>query len=105
MDNQLPLVLSRHLTGKGHEAIHVLDLGLDDGSDTVIWNYAAKHGYTLITKDEDFFYRAVQLSATVPVLWIRLGNCRNSALLAAVDQSLIQIETALQNGQMVIEIR
>jgi predicted nuclease of predicted toxin-antitoxin system len=54
IDNQLPPALSHWLARNGHTASHVLDLKLGQVPDDVIWTFAAKHGYTIVTKDEDF---------------------------------------------------
>ena len=62
-------------------------------------------GLVLITKDEDFFQRACRPSAQVQIVWVRLGNCRKAALLAAFESVMPQLETALQQGQRVVEIR
>ena len=59
----------------------------------------------LSTKDEDFSQRASQPGASVQVVWVRLGNCRKSALLAAFDSVLSEMQAALQAGNRVVEIR
>ena len=105
VDNQLPSALAKLLITRGHDARHVLDVGLDAASDTAIWNYAAANSLVLITKDEDFSQRASQPSASVQVVWVRLGNCRETALLSAFDSVLSQMEAALQAGNHVVEIR
>jgi len=38
--------------------IHVKDIGLDSASDTVIWEFAKKEGFTIIPKDSDFHQRS-----------------------------------------------
>ena len=105
LDNQLPAALAKFLVSRGHDARHVLDIGLDKASDTEVWKYAAANSLTLITKDEDFLQRASQPGAPVQVVWVRLGNCRKPALLAAFESVLPQLETALQACNRVVEIR
>jgi predicted nuclease of predicted toxin-antitoxin system len=105
IDNQLPLALATMLTSKGHRASHVLDLGLEAATDSEIWNYAAANSLVLITKDEDFSYRASQPNASVQVVWVRRGNCRKAALLAAFDSVLSRMEAALKAGDSLVEIR
>ncbi len=105
VDNQLPSALAKMLVSRGHEARHVLDVGLDAATDTEIWKYAAANSLVLITKDEDFSQRASQPSASVQVVWVRLGNCRKTALLSAFDSVLSQMQTALEAGNHVVEIR
>jgi predicted nuclease of predicted toxin-antitoxin system len=105
IDNQLPAAFAKHLTSLGHDARHVLDAGLDAASDTEIWKHAEANSLVLITKDEDFCLRASQPNASVQVVWVRLGNCRKTALLAVFDSLLAQVEAALKAGDRVVEIR
>jgi predicted nuclease of predicted toxin-antitoxin system len=54
----------------------VQDLDLDRSRDTAVWNYAAEHGYTIVSKDADFHPEHSLLLGPPPkVIWIRLGNC------------------------------
>jgi predicted nuclease of predicted toxin-antitoxin system len=105
VDNQLPSALAKMLVSRGHEAIHVLDVRLDTATDTEIWKYAAANSLVLITKDEDFPQRASRSDASVQVVWVRLGNCRKTALLSAFDSVLSQMQAALEAGNRVVEIR
>ena len=70
VDNQLPVGLVRRLTALGHQARHVLDLGLDKSSDTEIWKHAAANCLVLITKDEDFLARASHPNSPVRIVWV-----------------------------------
>jgi len=105
VDNQLPKALAKLLASRGHDARHVLDVGLDAASDSEIWKYAAANSLALITKDEDFFQRACQPGALVQVVWVRMGNCRKPTLLATFESVLPNLEAALQAGHRVVEIR
>ncbi len=105
VDNQLPSALAKLLVSRGHEARHVLDVGLDAAADTEIWKYAAANSLVLITKDEDFSRRATQPGASVPVVWVRLGNCRKAALLSTFDSMISQVQAVLEAGNRVVEIR
>jgi predicted nuclease of predicted toxin-antitoxin system len=93
------------LVSKGHHARHVLEIGLESATDTEIWNHAVANSLVLVTKDEDFSRRASQPNAAAQVVWVRRGNCRKAALLAAFDSVLSQMEVALQAGDRLVEIR
>jgi len=41
----------------------------------MIWGRAAKDGFVIVTKDEDFHRLSVLLGPPPKVIWIRLGNC------------------------------
>jgi predicted nuclease of predicted toxin-antitoxin system len=105
VDNQLPASLAKWLISRGHQAVHVLELGLAAAKDEEIWTFAATNATALITKDEDFSRRASQPGATVQVVWVRLGNCRKATLFSAFDSLLPQLVAALETGNKLVEIR
>ena len=105
VDNQLPAALSRFLTACGHPSQHVLDVALDEAADRPVWDYAKAHGLIAILKDEDFFHLAQRPGETGRLLWVRLGNCRNEALLEAFKTALPQVEREFVAGQRVVEVR
>jgi predicted nuclease of predicted toxin-antitoxin system len=105
VDNQLPVALAKHLRDRGLDCQHVLEAGLGDAADTAICRHAELQDRIIISKDEDFFYFAKQRHAKIKVIWVRFGNCRTSALLAAFERSWQRIESCLNAGDRVIEIR
>ncbi|KAF0203884.1 MAG: hypothetical protein FD173_1665 [Gallionellaceae bacterium] len=106
VDNQLPVALARHLAANGWECIHVLDVGLENSDDRVIWQYAKERNLTIITKDEDFQILANRQGHIPPqVVWVRLGNCRKVALLDAFSRIMPALRERLAEGNAVIEIR
>lgn len=105
VDNQLPSALARFLVAQGHDAEHVLNLGMDEADDRDIWSYIVSQGHVLITKDEDFLHLANRPGAFGSFVWVRLGNCRKQTLLAAFERALPQILISLQEGQRVVEVR
>ena len=78
VDAQLPPALARWLTGAGHDAQHVADLGLQASPDRVVWDHATAIGAVIVTKDEDFALRRTRVLVGPQVLWLRIGNCRTS---------------------------
>jgi predicted nuclease of predicted toxin-antitoxin system len=105
VDAQLPVRLVHLLREAGHEALHVADVDLLSATDAAIRRHAEHHGMIVITKDEDFAM-ARQLTGRGPaVLWIRLGNTTNHALVAKLKPLLDQVLAALAAGETVVEIR
>ena len=105
VDNQLPAALARWLAARGLDACHVSDVGLEEASDQCIWDYAVAQGRALVSKDEDFLHLATRSEFSAPLIWVRLGNCRKQALLAAIDTPLLHLLTALAEGKRVVELR
>ena len=74
--NQLPVELAQYLRDRGFDSQHVLEAGLGDARDSQICRHAELQGRIIISKDEE------QRAAKIKVIWVRLGNCRTSTLLA-----------------------
>ena len=105
IDNQLPQALAAHLRHRGHDCVHVADAGLDEADDLTVWNHALAEGRVVVSKDEDFILLVTRPGDAGHLIWVRLGNCRNSALLEAFDRLHDQIVAAIDRGQRVVEIR
>ena len=105
VDNQLPPALAQYLRKRGFDCEHVLDVSLAKALDTEICRYAEEQARIIVSKDEDFLYLAIQPKATIRLLWVRLGNCRTAALLAAFDRLWPLIESSIKAGDRIIEIR
>jgi predicted nuclease of predicted toxin-antitoxin system len=105
VDNQLPSALARWLVSLGCDSVHVTEVGLELASDAEIWRYACANERIIISKDEDFLFRAHQESRKAGLIWVRLGNCRTKELLSAFEQLWPRIESALRAGERIIEVR
>ena len=104
VDNQLPPSLARWLRNRGHDAEHVFERGLYLLDDRSLWARAMADARIVVSKDEDFLYLTSQPNDTGRFLWVRLGNCRNDALLAAFSASFDTIVAAFDSGQSVVEL-
>jgi predicted nuclease of predicted toxin-antitoxin system len=105
VDNQLPLALAAHLRGWGLDCLHVLECGLGSSNDIEIWIRAINEGRLVVSKDEDFVFLANRPADNGRLIWVRLGNCRNPALLAAFDRAREALLAAMRTTQRIIEIR
>jgi predicted nuclease of predicted toxin-antitoxin system len=65
---------------------------MDRSKDTEVWNYAAEHGYTIVSKDADFHQRSLLHGAPPRVIWIRQGNCSVSDTAKLLREHFIAIE-------------
>jgi len=54
---------------------HVRDIGLKASPDADVWEYAARNGLAIVTKDSDFRQRSFLHGQPPKVIWIGLGNC------------------------------
>jgi predicted nuclease of predicted toxin-antitoxin system len=102
VDHQLPAALARWLSARGEDAVHVLDVALDASADTVIWDRAADEGWIVVSKDEDFFHLANRVGDKGKLLWVRMGNCRTTALLARFEAAWPGIEESFKSEHRIV---
>ena len=105
VDAQLPPALAVWLRSKGHEASHVSDAGLTRADDPVIWAHAVHHEAILVTKDEDFLYLRASQPGRSAVVWLRIGNATNAALVAWFAPRFANVLAALDAGEAIVEVR
>ena len=63
-------------------SLHVRGLGRGGAPDGDVWTLAITHDCVLVTRDEDFLRLSVTRGAPPKVVWIALGNCSNTVILA-----------------------
>lgn len=100
VDAQLPPALA----SLGEEAIHVLDVGLLDASDSVIWEFALENNWVIITKDDDFQFRASVTSQPPQIIWVRVGNCTKQRLIEIFNMHWQAIKDELDAGVLLVEV-
>jgi len=105
VDSQLPAALTRFLAAQGVECQHVHDVGLAQSSDSEVWQFAAERQMVIISKDEDFFHLTARSGSALQLIWVRLGNCRTRALLAAFEAAWPRVRACIESGERVVELR
>ena len=65
---------------------HVRGLGLKGRTDEEIWTYAKANGFAIISKDKDFYQRALLYGSPPKFIWLCLGNCTRNELIPLIQQ-------------------
>lgn len=104
VDAQLPPALVTFLRDSGHDCDHVSGLGMLTASDTQIYQYAQTHNAVIVTKDEDFANQKALRPGMPAVVWLRVGNCSNRALLLWLAPLMPTILDRLGKGDDLVEI-
>ena len=73
-DQNLSFKLARKLADVFPGSSQVKLLGLEEADDRDVWNYARQNGFTLATKDADYYEKGVLLGHPPKVIWLRCGN-------------------------------
>ena len=63
------------------DSTHVKTTGLMRADDGVIADWAMQGRFTIVSKDTDFYQRAVALGSPPKFIWLRVGNCPTAAII------------------------
>jgi predicted nuclease of predicted toxin-antitoxin system len=61
LDENLSNRIVQRITDLFPDSTHVNSIGLKDAGDSIIWDWAKQHGFTIVAKDTDFYQRAIVL--------------------------------------------
>lgn len=81
------------------DSIHVREVGLREADDGIIWDYAARHGFAIVTKDADFRQKSFLLGHPPKIIWLRVGNCSTKAIGALLRRRATAIEEFLSDEE------
>ncbi len=73
-DQNLSYRLCRELADVFPRFEQLVRASLERASDATVWEYAARHGFTIVTLDGDFAEMAVLRGHPPKVIWLRCGN-------------------------------
>ncbi|HEX7569682.1 MAG TPA: DUF5615 family PIN-like protein [Verrucomicrobiae bacterium] len=85
-DENLSPKLPGLLAAKFPGSQHVRELGLKGRTDEEIWHHAGTNGFAIVSKDKDFYQRAVLFGVPPKFIWLGLGNCTRADLLALIQR-------------------
>jgi predicted nuclease of predicted toxin-antitoxin system len=75
------------------DSSHVNLVGLASATDNEIWGYAREHGFTVISKDDDFRSLSLVNGAPPKVIWLQIGNASTAGIEAFIRSALVKIRT------------
>jgi len=93
------------MVAQGHQAVHVIELGMEAMDDGILWEHARKTAAVILSKDEDFADHWLLHDEGVALVWIRKGNCSNDALMAWLEPLWPETLRRLEQGETFIELR
>lgn len=74
-------------------SVHVRGAGLARASDPMVWQYAIAHGFTILSKDEDFHHLSFLRGAPPKVIGLNVGNCSTRKVAQLLRDRHQQIES------------
>jgi len=74
LDHNLSPKLAKKLGESFGSIDHVDRLGMSEMVDVGLWDYAKENGYTIVTKDKDFYERSALIGGLPKIIHLTLGN-------------------------------
>lgn len=106
IDANLSWRLCGLLKGDFEEVIHVSRTVLQDPpSDILIWDYAAEHGFSIITNDEDFYLLTLIKGFPPKIVLLKTGNQSTKFIASLISKHKKEIIAFINNAEYsVLEI-
>ena len=104
VDANLPPRLCVWLRSRGHDAEHLFDFNLLTATDSAVWQHARTLDFVILSKDVDFYDRALLFGSPPQVVHVSTGNCSNTRLLEILAIEWGEIERALSSGSRLISV-
>lgn len=76
LSHKLAVRLDDLFPGSSHVRLH----GMASAADRNVWDFARLHGFTIVSKDEDFHHLSFLRGAPPKVIGVGLGNCSTAAV-------------------------
>ncbi len=104
-DNNLSHKLVARLNDIFPGSTHVMMENLDESEDQIIWLFAKKEGYTIVTKYADYNEISVLKGFPPKIIWLTIGNCKIQDVERIIRNKTIVINDFYQNENTgIIEI-
>lgn len=107
LDENLSPRLVDHLHSVFPGSEHVDAAGLRGQTDHRIWEYAQRHGFAIVSKDNDFRQLAFLYGPPPKVIWLAVGNAGNEAIARLLEERAGVIQGFLsvpEEGLLVLEM-
>ena len=98
--------ITRLLNATFQKCKHVSTVGLNDKSDSEIWDYAKSNDFVIVTFDADFYDLAVIKGIPPKIIWLRIGNATTLNISHVLDRNkeLILDFCSLKNENICLKI-
>lgn len=86
LDQNLSFRLLEQLEKTFPGSAQVRLIGMAEANDFGIWRHAKDYGFTIVTKDSDFYEISLIRGFPPKVIWLKCGNISNQHLLAMLQR-------------------
>ncbi len=82
------------------EAKQIRSLGLENSTDSEIWEYAKTHGFTIVTFDADFIDLTNLRGFPPKIVWLRIGNTTTENIAKVINENHVKLKEFIENPEM-----
>jgi predicted nuclease of predicted toxin-antitoxin system len=98
-DQNLSHELVKALEDLFAESAHVRFVGLSAADDNLVWDFAHKNGFIIVTKDVGFQRRSLLQGFPPKVVLIRTGNCATRTVADLLRKHAIRLRQFAEDTQ------
>lgn len=98
-DQNLSRKLPERLADIYPHSVHLIMLGMEKSDDSMVWDYAREHGFTIVSKDADFQQRSLLYGSPPKFIWLRVGNCSSTEIELLLRRSSPIVHTFLLDAE------
>jgi predicted nuclease of predicted toxin-antitoxin system len=91
VDENLAPRLAHDLADLFPGSVHVSAVETGSTDDTILWEYAKTHAFTLLTKDKDFASLGLTWGAPPKVILLQTGNCSTARIERLVRNHAVRL--------------
>ena len=107
-DENLSRRLIRRLEAAYPRSEHVELVGLKGQVDLEVWEYAARHDATIVSKDNDFRQLSFLRGHPPKVIWLSVGNAGTDAIAELLEANHERVQTFLaepEESLLILDLR
>lgn len=101
-DENISFRIVRKITTMFPDSIHVTDVIPLLQGDSLIFDYARLHDFTIVTFDEDFTNLQAIKGFPPKIIWLRMGNTSTLSILNKLSQKKDDIENFIGTNELSI---
>lgn len=98
-DENLSPKLVSILADEFPDSSHIELLGMRGATDRAVWDHAGEHGFTIVSKDNDFRQRAFLDGPPPKTIWLAVGNANTQQIAGLLRQRIERIESFVANAE------
>jgi predicted nuclease of predicted toxin-antitoxin system len=106
LDENLSNKIIRKITDLYPDSTQVKTLALNNTDDAIIWEYAKRNNFAIVSKDSDFYQRSLLYGHPPKFIYLRIGNSPTTKVAQILRDNfdiISQFETGELESILVLE--